>query len=169
MLWLPAAMPSAASGPPPTAAAAAPSRPRTATAARALQGRVAAYEMAAGDMADLMGDHGAQLVDRLEPLEQTGVQKNVVPARDESVHLGVLDDKDVYGIRVERRRAQDRVGDAVERAFDLGVADQGLGVCRPSGDDKRERDQKHGEAERSRQGGGLPRLRPAGDHGFVRV
>jgi len=92
--------------------------------ARALQRLVAADPMAADDMPGLVRDHGAQLVNRLEPGDEPGVEKQVLAPGDERVQLAALHEIGVDAGRVEARRPQDRIGDAAERAFDLGIADQ---------------------------------------------
>ncbi len=107
-------------------------------AARALHRLIAAGRMAAGDASRFMGDHGAQLVDRLEPGEKSGVEEDVLPARHEGVQIAVIDDVDVHRGRAETGGAEDRVGDLLQRALDLGVADEALGRGRRHGDGEHE-------------------------------
>ena len=74
-----------ASGTPPTAAAAAPSMPIAAMPRAPCQRLVAPGQVAAGDVAELVGDHRAQLVERVELGQEPGVDEDVLPAGDEGV------------------------------------------------------------------------------------
>ena len=83
-------------GLPPTAAAAAPSMPIAGDAARARAAPGRGGRVAAGDVAELVGDHRAQLVDAVELGQQAGVDEDVLPAGDEGVRLAVVDDVEVH-------------------------------------------------------------------------
>ena len=89
-----------------------------------LQRLVAPRQVPAGDMAELVGDHRAELVDRAELGHQPGVDEDVLPAGHEGVRLAVVDDVDLHRGRIDPGGAEERVGDPPERVLDLGVADQ---------------------------------------------
>ena len=113
-----------ASGTPPAAAASAPSIPIAAMPRAPLQRLVAAGQVPAGDVAELVGDHRPELVDRAELGHQPGVDEDVLPAGHEGVRLAVVDDVDLDRGRVDPGGAEERVRDPPQRVLDLGVADQ---------------------------------------------
>ena len=61
----------------------------------AREGLVAAALVAAGEMADLVGEDGPHLVERVELGQEAGVDEDVLAAGDEGVRLAILDDVDV--------------------------------------------------------------------------
>jgi hypothetical protein len=89
-------------------------------------------------MRRLMGQHRLHLVGVLQPQQQAGMDEHVPRIGHEGVHRTVVDDDDPRALR-QARLAKHRRGQFPQRAFDLGVADDGLGRSRPlgKGQDKR--------------------------------
>ena len=125
-------------------------------AARALEHLVAAGLVAAGDVAELVGDHRADLVDRVELGQEAGMDEDVLAAGDEGVGVAVLDDVDADARRVEAGGAEERPGGALQRVLDLGVADQRQRRGRPGGE---QQGQKRGREADQRAQARLHRLR----------
>ena len=83
---------------------------------------VGARQMAAGDMAGLVGDDADELIGRLAAQDRAAVHEQVLAAGDEGVEGRVVDDVDMNRGRIEAGRGEDwrRVG--ADDIFDLGIA-----------------------------------------------
>jgi hypothetical protein len=79
-------------------------------------------------MCGLMGQHRLHLVGAVEPHQQARMQEHMPRVGHEGVHRPVVDDDDPRALR-QARLAENRCRKFPQRAFDLGVADDGL--CRP--------------------------------------
>jgi len=86
-------------------------------------------QMPARDMAGFMGKHADQLIRRLRPHDQAGIDEFVLSAGDERIDLLVLDQIDVQCVRIEPRRLPNRGHHRADVGLDLGIADKVLG-CR---------------------------------------
>jgi hypothetical protein len=91
-------------------------------------------------MGGLMGQHRLHLVGAVEPHQQARMEEHMPRIGHEGVERAVVDDDDLRALR-QARLAKNRRGQFPQRAFDLGVADDGL--CR-------RRDRGHGQQRRQR-------------------
>ena len=90
--------------------------------------------MSAGDMAEFMGHHALHFIGAIRRLDQAGVEKHPLSARDEGVDLIVVDqhDLDLFGIQFGyRHQRRHHVG---KQRFGLGIAQDRLGRDRLDGD-----------------------------------
>ena len=106
-----------------------------------------AHQMPAGDMAAFMRHDADQLVRRLGPHDQAGVDEDALATRHESVERVVLDDHDLDAVGIEAGRPPDRHGERADGVLDLGVADEieSLTLLRARGTKRRQREQREGE------------------------
>ena len=81
-------------------------------------------QVAADDMAGLVGDHTDHLVGRLGLHEGAGVDEHVVAVHHEGVEAFVPDDAHGDVLRAEAGGLEDRDRIVLEKVFDLRVADQ---------------------------------------------
>ena len=78
--------------------------------------------MAAGDVAKLVRDHALQLIDVVGRLDQPGLDVDDLPAVDEGVDLGIVEQDDLDAVRVEPGRLDQRPGNVLEQQLRLAVA-----------------------------------------------
>ena len=83
-----------------------------------------ASKMAAGDMASLMRKHADHLVWCLGLREQAGIDKHALPAGDESVDAGIVDQIDFDRPWTETGGLKYRLRIEPHQAFDLGIANE---------------------------------------------
>ena len=81
-------------------------------------------QMAAGDMAGLVGEHADDLVRRLGVHQRAGVHEDAAAVHDEGVERLVVDQRDLDVLLRETCGVQDRLRVVAHQLLDLGVADQ---------------------------------------------
>ena len=91
-------------------------------------------EMAAGDMAALMGDDPDHLIGRLGVHQHAGMNEHVMPVDDEGVEGAVVDEMDADVLRAEAGGGEDRLGVDADQRFRFGIADEPGSVHRGRGD-----------------------------------
>ena len=103
--------------------------------------------MAAGNVAAFVRQHADQLVGRLGPHDQAGIDEDPLAARHESVERVVLDDHDLDAVGIETGRLPDRNDHGADVVLDLGVADEieSLTLLRARGTKRRQREERQTE------------------------
>ena len=88
-------------------------------------------DMAAGDMAELVGDDALHLVDVVGRGDQARLDVDHLAAGDEGVDLRVVDQDDLDACRVEPGGLDQRPGHVAEQQLGLAVAQDRLRRGRP--------------------------------------
>ena len=83
-----------------------------------------AREVAALDMADLVGEHADDLARLLGRGQHAGGEEEIGSAGDEGVDAGIVDDMQPHRAVVEARCLQQWRGIGADGSLDLGVADE---------------------------------------------
>ena len=106
-----------------------------------------AREMAAGDVAAFVRQHADQLVGRLGPHDQAGIDEDPLATCHEGVERVVLDDHDLDAVGIETGRLPDRHDHGADVVLGLGVADQieSLTLLRARGTKRRQREERQTE------------------------
>ncbi len=82
--------------------------------------------MAAGDVAQFMGDHALHFLGAVGGVDQPRMEVDRLSARDESVDRRIVDQHDVDIVLLEARSLDQRGGNLVEKGLGLGVAQHAL-------------------------------------------
>ena len=102
--------------------------------------------MAAGDVAQLVGDDRLQLVGIVGRGDQAGVEIDHLPGGNEGIDLGIVDQNDLDAARVELGRFDQRTRHVAEQLLGLAVAQHRLRRHRLGGGE-RQRQRKHEEPD----------------------
>ncbi len=79
-------------------------------------------QVAAGDVAGLVGQHADHLVRRLGVHQRAGIDEDALGVDDEGVERAIVDDGDLDVLLGEAGGAQDRLRVVAQQLLDLGVA-----------------------------------------------
>ena len=107
-------------------------------------------DVAAGDVAELVGDHALDLVGVVGGGDQAGMDVDDLAAGDEGVDRLVVDEDDLDVLGPEPGRLDERPRHVAEQRLGLGVAQDRLRRRRP-GRDREAQGEEHDEAGERRR------------------